>query len=79
MNAAIQTALKERPVKSNRGRKAVDEDQYIKESTEKIAVYEKELKEKKNKISATEYEKIYNKKTALQSRLRKKLEKRKTE
>ena len=71
----IVHALTNRPEKSQRGRKAQDFDDYIQKSTEKIRQWEQELNENKGTYSQAEYEALYNKMTALKSRVRKKKEK----
>ena len=71
----INQALTNRPEKSQRGRKAQNFDDYIQKSTEKIQKWEAELNENKGKINQAEYEALYNKMTALKSRVRKKKEK----
>ena len=64
-----------RPVKSNRGRKAEPEKDYIVKSQQKIKIWEKELATNKGIYETKKYEQIYNKMTALKSRVRKKIEK----
>ena len=68
--------MKTKPEKSNRGRRPQNETEYIRKSREQIKQWEQDLKNKKNKIPKADYDSLYNKKTALQSRLRKKLEQR---
>ena len=77
----IEKAFSERPVKSNRGRKSLDLDEYVQNSLNKIIEYEKLLIDLKKDVvvgkrTKKEYETLYNKKTALQSRLNKKTQKR---
>ena len=76
----VNKALNERPVKSNRGRKSTDLEEYIKKSQVTIKEYEDQLvilrKDMgKGPEEKKAYETLYNKKTALQSRLRKKIDK----
>ena len=75
----IVKALKERPTKSNRGRKAEPEHEYLVKSEKQINEWEEELKNKKGKVESKEYESLYNKMTALKSRVRKKVERRQVE
>ena len=60
--------------KSKRGRKPVEDDIYIKQSIEKIAEWERQLDEEKDKMSDKEYKLLYSKKSALQSRVKRKQE-----
>ena len=71
----INQALTSRPEKSQRGRKAQNYDEYINKSTEKIETWETELAANRGNYSQTQYEALYNKMTALKSRVRKKKEK----
>ena len=71
----IDKALHQRPEKSNRGRKAEPEDSYIRKSNLQIKAWEKELSANKGKYAQKKYESLYNKMTALKSRVRKKIEK----
>ena len=74
----VNKALNERPVKSNRGRKSTDLEEYIKKSQVTIKEYEDQLvilrKDMgKGPEEKKAYETLYNKKTALQSRLKKRI------
>ena len=76
----IEKAFAERPVKSNRGRKSINLDEYVQNSIKKIIEYEELLIELKKEVlagtkSKRSYDILYNKKTALQSRLNKKTQK----
>ena len=67
--------MKERPEKSNRGRKPEKEDEYITKSKQSIKMWTAQLEAIKDDPSMKEeYKSLYNKKTALQSRVRKKLQ-----
>ena len=65
------------PQKSNRGRKAVDIDEYIKRSHEKIAEWQAQLDKMRKTMAKKDCDTLYNKITALQSRLRRKQEQKK--
>ena len=62
------------PQKSNRGRKAIDIDEYIRRSHEKIAQWQDQLDKLRKTSAKKDCDTLYNKITALQSRLRRKLE-----
>ena len=62
------------PQKSNRGRKAVDIDEYIRRSHVKIAEWQKQLDQMRKTKAKKDCDTLYNKITALQSRLRRKQE-----
>ena len=62
------------PQKSNRGRKAVDIDEYIRRSHEKIAEWQVQLNQMRKTEAKKDCDTLYNKITALQSRLRRKQE-----
>ena len=62
------------PQKSNRGRKAVDIDEYIRRSHEKIAEWQVQLDQMRKTEAKKDCDTLYNKITALQSRLRRKQE-----
>ena len=51
------------------------EDSYIKKSNEQIKAWEQELSANKGKYDQKKYDSLYNKMTALKSRVRKKIEK----
>ena len=75
MQEKINQALTNRPEKSQRGRKAQNYDDYIKKSEEKIQKWEAELAKNKGVYITATYDALYNKMTALKSRVRKKKEK----
>lgn len=63
-----------RPCKSSRGRKPVSEAKYIKEAERKIQEWEAILEANRGVWSQKKYTELYNRKTALECRLRAKRE-----
>ena len=63
--AAINTNLTRPPEKSNRGRKAVNIDIYIKRSHEKIADWQAQLDKMRKTMAKKDCDTLYNKITAL--------------
>ena len=66
--------VSQRPQKSNRGRKAVDLDEYINRSKQQIATWQAQLEILRKTKPKKDCDLLYNKITALQSRLRRKQE-----
>ena len=65
---------KELPTKSKRGRKPIDCDRYINEAEKKVIAWEAILYENRDVWTQKKYLNLYNKKTALQCRIRAKKE-----